>query len=79
MEAPDLQQAGASPFLDPAQKSAGLNSYADASKVGTPRSQASATGLGEPEGQRGPQKRKRILVSRPVCPVYLVSCILGVL
>ena len=71
MEAPDMQQAGASPFLDSAQKSAGLNPYADASKAGTLRSQGSTTGLGsaapEPEAPSRPQKRKRILVSRLVC------------
>ena len=74
MDAPDMQQAGASPFGDAAQKGAGLSSYADASKAGTPYSAASTTGLDsaphEPQG--GPQKRKRILVSRPV--YHSVQC-----
>jgi len=68
-----MQQAGASPFLDPAGK---MNSYADASsKTGTGlslgdearRSQTSTTALdsAQPETQSKPQKRNRVLVSGP--------------
>ncbi|SRR5258706_16100149 len=59
------------PFLLPAQKWAGLNSSADTSSS-TPGLYISTEPEPEPEAPNRPQKRNRILVSRPMSPC--VSC-----